>query len=321
MSRRPTDAMSTVDDAPWLSARIAQGSVADGPLIFYYGTPGDDRIVGSIFDDYFDLRQGGSDVAIGRDGSDVFYFGAAFGGSDQVDGGLGDGATDLVVVDGDYSGGVDVTGAIIQNIDRLILNGGPFVITGFLDYRSNILAPVDATSLMENQTLEILVSSRSALNVIGGAGDDILHGALNHVRSYLSGGDGDDYMISEGGRTSFTGGAGADRIVMTRKNDAANFNMADSTATSYDTIDGFAGRAVLGKNKIGLLFDSDTTKFGEQRDFHFGATTDRVGDIVARYDADLGHTIIDVFTDYDKKPDFVLHLTGEITLGIADFQF
>lgn len=150
----------------------------------------------------------------------------------------------------------------------------------------------------------------------------MIHAALNHRQSDLSGGGGDDVLIGEGSRTYFYGGAGADHMVVTNRWDYLSYGAAtDSTPDHYDTIDGFNGEGDRSRNIIRLYFDSDTTTDGFQLGFHLGETPNRVGDIVAHYDEGLGGTIVDVFTDHDDTPDFVLNLTGNVALTVQDFQF
>lgn len=320
MSRHSTDHSSTVDDSAWLSARIAPQQTA----IFYHGTEGNDRLFGSNFDDYFDLSQGGDDRAIGRGGDDVFYFGAAFTGADRVDGGTSANGTlgDMVILDGDYSAGITVERHSLTNVELLGLNGGSFTIDGYLGVGTKFQTLVDATSLTKNQSLNLAVSSLGDLVVEGGSGDDVIHGAINHHSSSLSGGAGDDSLIGGNGRTEFFGGSGADHIVMNNARDVASFVKSDSTPDHYDVIDNFTGISTGGRRfGIRLYFDSDDTTPGNQRSFHLGATPSHIGDIVAHYDEGLGHTIIDVFTNEDDVPDFVLHLTGDVALTIKDFYF
>jgi hypothetical protein len=320
MNRRSSDHTSTVDDSAWLSARISPG----GTAIFYKGTEGDDRLLGSNFDDYFDMSQGGDDVVQGRQGDDVFYFGSAFTGADRVDGGTYAGTSDMVILDGDYSAGITFEKESLQNVQLLGLVGGSYVITGSLGF-SGLYgdATIDATSLTGGQTLDIQVETTGRrLVVLAGEGDDILHGAINHRRAFLNGGAGDDTLISGAGRTEFSGGAGADHIVMMNRKDGEYFGSAsESTASSYDLIDGFRGRADGGRNFLYLSFDSNDSNDVYERSFHLGATPGRSGDILFHYDAALDHTVVEVFTNPDSQPDFVLHLSGELTLTVNDFRF
>src|SRR5688572_8423910 len=86
------------------------------------GLAGDDSLVGAGDNDVFDLFQGGNDTAEGRGGDDRFNFGATFGAGDHVDGGLG--FLDALWLDGDYSAGLTITGAMLTEVEYIHLVAG-----------------------------------------------------------------------------------------------------------------------------------------------------------------------------------------------------
>lgn len=295
----------------WRKAAADDGVV---PFAAYHGTPGDDRLIGTRSYDQFYLGQGGDDrVSAGR-GVDLIALGADFTGADRVNGG---GGRDQVQLEGDYSAGIDVRAESLVKIETLLLLGGPYVIRGTLGYSEGPSTVVIGALLEKGESLDITVASAGNLLVIGGDGDDVLHAATNGVQSYLDGADGDDRLIGGGGGTVLLGGAGADRIEMVGAEDIAAYDARDSTAKAFDTIVGFEASG----GRIRLAFDSDTTTRGLQHDFHLGETAGRVGDITATYDAAAGETIVRAFTDGDATADFVVHLTGEVSLTTADFIF
>jgi glucose/arabinose dehydrogenase len=71
---------------------------------------------------FFDYSSGGDDVAIGGDGDDGFYFGAALTAADEVDGGAG--SLDQVGLQGDYSTGLTLGVKSLVNIEQLVLLPG-----------------------------------------------------------------------------------------------------------------------------------------------------------------------------------------------------
>jgi Ca2+-binding RTX toxin-like protein len=295
------------------------GSVADAVLprsdFEFDGTPGDDRIRGSGLKDYIDVSQGGDDRIGARGGDDTVYFGAAFTGADKVVGGKG---VDTVILDGDYSAGVEVQADSFDRIERLVLEGGPYEITGVLDFKDTLgRTLVDASALTEGQDLHLSVTSLGDLNVLGGAGDDILDASSQSATksSNLYGFSGDDVLIGGAGEYHLIGGYGADRIVSNSdETEITYLESRESVARDYDTIERFQG-------KLRFLFDSDTSTPGFDRDFSFEKTADRTGNILIKYDAGSDETIVKVFTDPDHKADFVLHLTGDVPLTPADFIF
>src|SRR5205814_3612432 len=84
----------------------------------YTGTTGDDKIRGTAGDDDFDMSQGGNDVVKARGGGDYIYFGDAFTADDNIDGGSGDDALELI---GDYSAGVTFGASTLTNVEFLYM--------------------------------------------------------------------------------------------------------------------------------------------------------------------------------------------------------
>jgi hypothetical protein len=281
----------------------------------FAGTPGDDRLTGTDAGDTFDMSQGGDDLVRTRGGNDVISYGAAFTGADRLNGGNG---FDIVVLDGDYSAGIKFRESSLVGIENLVLEGGSYVLTGELGYRQGSSTVISGYALNRGESLTVDVRSAGNLLVYGGGGDDVLRGARNAVTSLLSGAGGDDVLIAGKGATTLRGGRGADRITMAHDGDIASYSDGrDSVAESYDTIKGFEASG----GKLRLEFDSDTTKKGIQHDFHLGETPGRTGDITVAYDAGSGETIVRAFTDGDAVADFVLHLTGDVTLTAGDLLF
>src|SRR5262249_54549775 len=79
----------------------------------YIGTAGDNTQTGTKFNDTFDYSQGGEDTLNGLTGADTFTMGAAFDAGDKIDGGPG---TDTLILNGDYSDGVQFTDTTVVNI-------------------------------------------------------------------------------------------------------------------------------------------------------------------------------------------------------------
>jgi Ca2+-binding RTX toxin-like protein len=277
------------------------------------GTPGNDRYYG--ISGVFDMSQGGDDRLRFKGSDDTVYFGAAFTGADKVVGGKG---TDTVILDGDYSAGVEVRADCFDRIEKLVLVGGSYVVTGELGFEyGSYGAWVDATGLSASQSLDLRVATIGNLFALGGAGDDVIWATSSGQYSYLVGFDGDDTLIGGPGASTFAGVAGADRIVLSNSGDVAQYFAGDSVAKAFDTIENFAASG----GRIQLLFDSDTSTSTIDHDFSFEKTADRTGNILFKYDAASDETIVKVFTDPDHKADMVLHLTGDVPLTPADFIF
>lgn len=276
-----------------------------------YGTPGNDRFQGG---GDFDMSQGGDDRLRLSGNPDTVYFGAAFTGADRVNGGK---AFDTVTLDGDYSAWIDIQANSLVRIERLVLEGGPYVITGDLNYQDSFgNTVIDATQLLSSETLTFYArTSLGTITVGGGSGVNILDASGTAQDALFFGGASEDVLIGGSGTNTLIGLGGADTIHTNSDATIVRYvQQSDSIAQAFDTIHGFQGR-------IGLGFDSDTSDLDPQHDFHFGKTADRTGNILFKYDAASDETIVKVFTDADHKADFVLHLTGDVPLTPADFIF
>jgi hypothetical protein len=184
----------------------------------FTGTSGNDNFTGTSDPDVFFMGQGGRDKVAGAGGNDQIFFDTAFAANDEIDGGLG---TDVITLEGDYSGGVVFDAATVTNVETIQL-------AGFFSYSLTL----HEDTVAAGQTLQIgggpnavyidasaetdaaqlrLIGWTGADTFIGGASNDILQGRGNG--DYLKGGDGDDIYFYNAA--------------------------AESKGPQYDTIDGF----------------------------------------------------------------------------------
>ncbi|MCW5734438.1 MAG: hypothetical protein KIS73_09940 [Enhydrobacter sp.] len=209
----------TVDGAALGTADVltfSGGGETDGRFAMTGGA-GNDVLTGGELDDRFDLTKGGDDAAYGGRGPDVFDLGAAFTADDRIDGGSGGGTMDTMLLDGDYSGGVSLSGSSFGSIERLSLASGhsyDLTAIGALGVLNNTVF-VEAASFAAGEVLALNGSASDArFYVSAGAGDDVLVGAGRGDRFDLSRG-GDDVAIGGGESDYFYMGAAltaADRI-------------------------------------------------------------------------------------------------------------
>ena len=191
------------------------------------------------------LQDGGADVAYGATNDDTFYFGAAFGAGDRVDGGTG---TDRVVLQGAY-GPLTLIAGTMEGIQTLaLLSAGDdrfggsaagsysYDIAVAADFSTAIRAGlpiineggellVDASGLVAGESLNFDGSAADpalgSLSVKGGAGADHLIGSAGGDDlsggggdDVLEGGGGGDYLSDDGGDfTVLRGGEGDDTLV------------------------------------------------------------------------------------------------------------
>lgn len=270
-------------------------SVFSHPGERFRGTRGNDRLVGTDLADIFNIRQGGRDHVRAEGGRDTIYAGASLTADDRINGG---GSFDTLVLEGDYSSGLELQSNTISRVENLILaEGFNYSITMAPDMRHDkFYFSVDA---VEAQSLYIDGSAMDfSLIVTGSGGDDILTGGTD--MDALGGGAGHDVL---------TGGAGAENFGFYATSDSLPSN--PDVITDFDGDDGdFINLASI---------DGDTQKPGDQ-DLHFGATPGRTGDITFTYDAGQNVTFVNVFTDSDANPDMVIQLLGDHSdLTSADF--
>jgi Ca2+-binding RTX toxin-like protein len=188
------------------------------------GTAGSDLVRGLAGADVFRLHQGGDDAASGGDGGDTFHLGSALTGADRIDGGAG---TDTLVLQGDYSGGLDL-GANVTAIENVSLLAGSntnlgepgtnrydYVLTTHdSNFASGVQARINAAALLEGEDFTFDGSAETdALYVVyGGKGKDMLTGGLgNDIFFYaeerfasgdtVNGGAGYDGMFLRGNYT------------------------------------------------------------------------------------------------------------------------
>lgn len=258
-------------------------SVVFSPGETFRGTRGDDRLVGTDFDDTFRIRQGGDDHVRAGKGRDTIYVGASLTAEDSINGGK---LYDYLVLDGDYSSGLVLQTDTIARVEQMNLEGNfNYDITMASDMRQDKgYFVVDATQVQS------LVIDGSALNfflsVLGTSGDDVIIGGTSG--DGLAGGAGFDVL---------TGGAGTDVF---------DFRSAsDSISSEPDIITDFDGDFIYLAE-----IDGNTTKPGDQ-DLHFGATPNHTGDVTVTYDSGQDVTFVNVFTDSDATPDMVIQLLGD----------
>src|SRR5262245_60911320 len=144
----------------------------------FNGTSGSDNFVGTNSVDVFDLDQGGNDTANGLAGNDEFDLGATFTFEDRIDGGTG---TDTLVLNGDYSAGLNVKAATLAHVEIITLaaghdykisfNDANFVSgDGQIDIRGYTLGAAD------NMIIDGSHETTNSFNFHGGAADDTFYG-------------------------------------------------------------------------------------------------------------------------------------------------
>jgi Ca2+-binding RTX toxin-like protein len=213
----------------------------------------------------FLLQDGGADVAYGATNNDVFYFGAAYGAGDRVNGAFG---SDEVVLQGAYGALTLAPGSMtgIQKLSLLSAGDNRFgaaaagaysydvtVPAGFTSAMPGLVLPfideqgalvVDASGLAAGESLHFDASAADpaatywsvrggagADHLVGGAGGDDLRGGGGD--DLLEGGAGNDYLDDSGGGSNVLRGGEGDDLV--------NFDSEGSATWSTLVVEGGDG--------------------------------------------------------------------------------
>jgi Ca2+-binding RTX toxin-like protein len=189
------------------------------------GTAGSNTIKGGAGNDQIDLSDGGRDTALGGDGNDIIQLKGTLTAKDHIDGGAG---IDRVLLNGNYGGGLALSGKVLSHVELLRLHAGHNYKFAAAD---SLLAAkekmtVDGSGLHAKDTLTFNGSAEKngSFTLKGGAGADRLIGG--QLADILAGGKGADYL---------KGGAGRDHYVYG--------NASQSTGGKFDTIDGFDAKS------------------------------------------------------------------------------
>lgn len=209
---------------------------SDGPL-HLIGGAGNDFLFGGNDYNTFNLEKGGKDIVIGGDGQDLFYFYGTLNARDRVDGGAGD--RDIIVLGGNYAGGLRLEAAQVLGIERISLTEGFSYRLAIDDAVAAAGQPfeVDGRDLRSGDFLIFNGSddSDARLVVTGGHGNDRLIGGAGN--DTLVAGDGRDELRGGAGNDRIEGGPGQDIITGGGGDDVFNYaSYADSNYYAMDTI-------------------------------------------------------------------------------------
>ena len=253
-----TDAIRAVDDLPFAATLTAndQGGVDidlsnAAALSESLGTAGVDNVTYGGTDD-IDLPDnvenvtltGIADISVtGNDGDNTLIGNAgnntlvAGDGDDLVDGGDGDDT----LVGGSGAGDDTYIGGV--GIDTVIYSSATQGIT------VDLAAGTASGPEIGNDTLI------SIENVVGGSGNDIIHGDAGD--NQLFGGDGDDLLTGGGGGTDlFDGGNGLDRVSFSAATGAVNVQLAAGTAVVNGNNKTFASIELIRGTQFNDAYDA-----------------------------------------------------------------
>ncbi|HEX8640075.1 MAG TPA: hypothetical protein VF704_02850 [Allosphingosinicella sp.] len=200
------------------------------------GTDDHDVIVGTAGPDLFILSQGGDERATGAGGNDRFDFGGTFDNGDRVDGGAGDDELRL-------SGGLKLLlGAqTLLDVERIVLGpGGSYALT------------TDAATVADGATLQV-----DGAELHSGDGLNFDGSAQTLGAFIVTGGAGDDDIVTGGGDDILAGGGGSNRLDGGDGTDVAAYSASAGPVTAdlsaQAASDNGAGGADILLNLEGLI--------------------------------------------------------------------
>ena len=275
-----------------------------------YGGAGHDTLHGYGKNDYLEGGDG-SDLLVGGDGDDILDAGSEPLVADNVQGGAGDDQ-------------IRITG---RSAEFDVLNGGAD--TDTLVNVTSSSAPTDVSlSGFLGLSADIEIIAMNGGGIVGTDGPNVFDFRLNSSGSqsvqvlrsrYVAGGAGDDVMRGAIGNDTFFGQAGNDKLYGYGGVDYLDGGDGDDSlfgAEGGDTLNGGAGNDLLegeegGDTLIGGL-GSDVVRGGDDNDEIYVQSTEALGDVMSGGDGN------DRLFNYAATPLFLNNFRG-IGLGIESF--
>ena len=267
-----------------------------------YGSEGENNIFGGIGDDLiyagtpvyeppFDtpfFEREVDDIVRAGAGNDKVY---GQGGHDKL---FGDDGNDLI------DGGAD-NDTLRGGLDADTLEGGSgndMLFGG--DGRDSLLGGLGNDQLRGDAGNDFLNGGTGADTLEGGSGNDALLGGL-----------GNDRMMGGFGKDQMTGGMGADHFVFTNRLDSGAGPVGRDVITDFNRAQG---------DKINLsALDANLRLSGNQA-FEFVGTDGFSGSAgELRYQQSNGTTLVFADSDGDRRADFSIELSRQVTLHENDF--
>jgi serralysin len=294
-------------------------AIAAGTVInTFVGGSGNDTVQANNNGDLI-TAGAGNDTLTGGTGNDGFGFGAFFTTSDSVNGGAG--TNDQIGLQGDYSGGLVLSGAQISGIEvAALLLGFNYSITT----TDNL---VGAGATFTEWSVSMAAANTVSFNASADT-DSNFHFYLGQGNDTAIGGAGADLFYGEGGADTLRGNGGADTF--------AYRGVADSTGSAYDTIQDFVhgtdkfllGTAVSGVDATVASGALSTASFDVNLATAVDAGHLAIGHAVL-FTPDSGtlaaHTFLVVDANgtagYQAGADFVFDVTGGTLAGLATTDF
>ena len=181
----------------------------------FYGTEGDDMLIGTALIDSFDVSQGGSDSVDGGPDKDFIQIGDTFDPTDRINGGDD---LDKLILSGHYPS-LTITETMLVNVEYLDLKFSA-------DSIVRISAEAGSRQFAEIHTLSA-PGTTSTIDARPTSVDVIVYSETPGDVWFLGGGGDDQFQVtrSASGAQFFDGGAGSDTISFLDRRDPITINL------------------------------------------------------------------------------------------------
>ncbi|MCX7096080.1 MAG: calcium-binding protein [Methylobacter sp.] len=279
------------------------GGGGDDTLI---GGKGNDTLSGGAGNNQIDLSAGGNDFAFGfsSNSNNTFLMGGAFNTLDRIQ---GNGANDVVVLNGDYSTEVQFDALTLQGIGTVRLKGGhDYALQVYSEAGTTLSVDGSGLGALDAMTMRASGGDTSHYLYQGGAGGDNLTGGLG--ADTIIGGAGNDTLQGGTGADVLTGGAGADVFRYLETAQSSSFLDSITDLTNLDIIDFSAidAAANIAGDQAFILSNDGTwhaTGQGEVRLYQLGGNTNLEVDVNG---IGFANMIIQIVGDHANFQNFVL---------------
>jgi Ca2+-binding RTX toxin-like protein len=220
--------------------------------------------IGGAGDDLF-IAGSGTEILNGRGGDDEFDMGANFTAASRINGGDDNGKGDLIVLDGDYSGGVIFGALTVRNVEEIDLTGGhSYSLTtnnATVSPGADLLIDAEDLGRADVLTFNGAAEKDGTFTIFGGDGNDVITGGL-----------GDDYIDGERGNNTINGGGGSDTLLGCDNHDVINGGDGSDFIDGEFSADTLTGGA--GSDFFAYVDSLDSTSLGFDTITDFNADQD-----------------------------------------------
>jgi hypothetical protein len=173
------------------------------------GGAGNDVLSGRDGNDTLDVSQGGHDIASGGNGDDTIDAGGAFTKFERFNGG---GGNDTLNIDGTYASTIKIASLQIVSTENIVFGAGHDYTVQLQTQHATDLVNIDASALgaSDHFNFSFDVPDSTAVELLGGAGDDVINTFDGTITTYDLTRGGEDSVTLSGSTGTVLFGASFD---------------------------------------------------------------------------------------------------------------